>query len=104
MTEKEKRRYERVKINSEKIYDLSEGGIYIRTKEPKPLGSTIALELRLFENEEPVRVKGKVIRIIYEKGAPKNFPPGMAVEFIDIDEKCREIIRKYIRARKIQGQ
>ncbi len=100
MEQKNKRRFERVKINSEKIYDLSEGGIYIRTTEPRPLGSMIALELKLFENDQPVKVKGKVIRIVYPKGAPKKFPPGMAVQFIDLDEESREKIRKYIKSRK----
>jgi len=100
MEQKNKRKFERVKINSEKIYDLSEGGIYIRTTEPRPLGSIIALELKLFENDEPILVKGKVIRIVYPKGAPKKFPPGMAVQFIELDEQHREKIRRYVQQRK----
>jgi len=100
---KDKRRYERIKIGSDKIYDLSEGGMFIRTTEPKRLGAVIALEIKLFENQTPVRVKARVLRIVYEKGASKQFPPGMAVEFLDLSEENRERIRVYIKTKKKQA-
>jgi Tfp pilus assembly protein PilZ len=95
-----KRLYERVKIDSERIYDLSEGGLYIKTKEPKRLGSLVGLELKLFDDEPPFMVKGQVIRIIYEKGSRKNFPPGMAVQFEPLPLQYREKIRTYIQNKK----
>jgi uncharacterized protein (TIGR02266 family) len=101
--QREKRRFERVKIDSEKIYDLSEGGIYIRTTEPKRLGSIIALELKLSEKERALLVKGRVLRIIYQSSARQKFPPGMAVEFIDLTELQREKIRTYIKQKKLTG-
>jgi len=92
----EKRKYGRIKIDSGKIYDLSEGGIYIQTTEPKRLGSLIAMELKLFEKEKAILVKGRVLRIIYQMGARQNFPPGMAVEFEELRDQEREKIRAYI--------
>jgi uncharacterized protein (TIGR02266 family) len=95
-----KRIFERVVINSDRIYDLSEGGVYIKTKEPKRLGALVGVEMKLFEREDPVCAKGKIIRIIYERGGLKRFPPGMAIQFTSIDEKEREKIRLYISSRK----
>lgn len=100
---REKRRYQRIKIDSGKIYDLSEGGIYIHTTEPKRLGSLIAIELKLFEGQEPILVKGKVLRIIYESGARQKFPPGMAVEFVGLTEEERQKIRAFIQKKQSSG-
>lgn len=99
-TEKNKRLYERIRIDSGKLYDLSEGGVYVKTKEPKRLGSLLGLELKLFDDEPPFLVKGRVIRIIYEKGGLKNFPPGMAVQFEHLPAETCEKIKKYILDKK----
>jgi uncharacterized protein (TIGR02266 family) len=95
-----KRLYERVRIDSGRIYDLSEGGVYVKTKEPKRLGSLVGLELKLFDDQPPFLVKGQVIRIIYEKGGQKIFPPGMAVQFEPLANEHREKIRTYIQNKK----
>jgi Tfp pilus assembly protein PilZ len=97
---RDKRKYERIKIDSGKIYDLSEGGIYIQTTEPKQLGSLIAMEIKLFENDKPLLVKGRVIRIIYKSGARQKFPPGMAVQFEGLSEQDREKIRAFLLSKK----
>jgi len=100
MDKPNKRLYERAVIDSRRIYDLSEGGVYIKTLEPKRLGTLVGLELKLFENEHPVLVKGRVIRIIYEKGGQKRFPPGMAIRFEPVPEPERQKIRLYISSKK----
>lgn len=97
---KNQRVYERIRIDSDHIYDLSEGGIYIKTTEPKRLGALVGLELKLFENENQFVAKGRVIRIVYEKGAQKKFPPGMAIKFEPLSESDKEKIRLYIRSKK----
>ena len=96
----EKRKFERVNIDSNKIYDLSEGGIYIRTREPKRLGSLVAMELKLFEKERAILVKGRVLRIIYQDAARQKFPPGMAIEFEGVSESDCEKIRVYLLGKK----
>jgi uncharacterized protein (TIGR02266 family) len=98
-----KRKSERVVIDSGKIYDLSEGGIYIRTIEPKRLGSLIAMELKLLDQEKPLLVKGRVLRIIYEMGARQKFPPGMGVQFEELSEQDKQKIRQYLSHKKPAG-
>jgi len=98
-----KRLYERIVLDSERIFDLSEGGVYVKTKEPRRLGSLVGLEMKLFEGENPVLVRGRIIRIIYEKGGLKRLPPGMAVQFDNLSEADRERIRTFISRKKAAG-
>jgi len=97
---REKRINDRIVIDSGHIYDLSEGGVYIKTTDPRRLNALVGLELRLSDREPPILVKGRVIRIIYEKGAPKKFPPGMAVKFEPLPKESTDKLRVYIQSKK----
>ena len=97
------RLYDRVVIDSGRIYDLSEGGVYVKTTEPKRLGTLVGLEIRLFNSKQPLVVCGRVIRIIYKQGGKKNLPPGMAIVFETLSEPDRELIRAYVEHKKSGG-
>lgn len=75
---------------------LSEGGVYIRKKNPLPVGSEIEVTLPLFDG--PISVKGKVI---YVKGLHADMfriPPGMAIEFTNISEADVGRLRGQVKA------
>lgn len=74
---------------------LSEGGIYIRTKDPFPVGSKIELTLPLKNNN--INLCGNVI---YTKGIFGDIfriPPGMAIEFKDITSDDSAILRDFVK-------
>lgn len=74
---------------------LSEGGVYLRTKEPFPVGSEIELTLAL-GSAKSMRLKGDVI---YEKKICGDFldlPPGMAVRFKGLTDDEMLVIKRYV--------
>jgi len=74
---------------------LSEGGIYIRKKNPLPVGSR--LEIHMPINNKSLSLKGAVI---YVKGLYADLyriPPGMAVEFKDVQNDDVMILRNHIK-------
>ena len=74
---------------------LSEGGIYIRTKDPFPVGSKIEITLPL--KNKNINLSGNVI---YTKGIFGDIfriPPGMAIEFKDITSDDSAILRDFVK-------
>ncbi len=74
---------------------LSEGGIYIRTNKPFPVGSKVELQIPL-ETDDPVKVSGVVA---YSMGLLRGqflVPPGIAIRFIDISGDVLEILRQEV--------
>jgi len=76
--------------------NLSEGGMYIRTKEPFPAGSKLEIILSL-------GVEGKIYLtgvVVYETSSLSNsskLPPGMAIEFKEIGDKETRMLQSYIK-------
>lgn len=74
---------------------LSEGGIYLRTQEPLPIGTDLAITLRLDEALS-LGTKG---RVIYTKKINEDFlnvPPGMAIQFKGLTERDKLILKDYV--------
>jgi len=74
---------------------LSEGGIYIRKKNPFRVGTEVEVSVPLTD-EETLNMKG---RVIYVKGIEGNvfrIAPGMAVEFRDVSNHDSEKLKSYI--------
>jgi uncharacterized protein (TIGR02266 family) len=96
-TGRERRRFGRIKLDHLKLcHDISEGGFYIRTDRPRRLGSLVNFEIKLEENKPPIRGRGRVVRIIHQAGAVGSDPPGMAIEFVEIEPADRERIRQVV--------
>jgi len=74
---------------------LSEGGIYLRTREPLPIGTEIRMTIGL-DNSTSIRAQGTVI---YTKRIQEDFmnlPPGMAVQFKGLSEKDVRSLKSYV--------
>jgi len=73
---------------------LSEGGMFLRKKEPLPVGSEVSVTVPM-DAGKTLKLKGAVI---YTKGLHDDvyftFPPGMAVEFKDLmGEEAKDLAR-----------
>ena len=74
---------------------LSEGGIYIRKKDPFPVGSEVEVTLPI-NGGESLRVKGVVVYVKGLFGDVFTIPPGMAVEFRGVKDHEVNILRMYV--------
>jgi uncharacterized protein (TIGR02266 family) len=84
--------------NHHKLYaeNLSEGGIYLRKKDPLPVGSEVEVTLSL-KDKDTITLKGVVIYIKELFGDFLKLPPGMAIEFKGLSEDDYKLLRNYIK-------
>ncbi len=84
--------------------NISRGGVFIRTRDPKPVGTRVALELKLQGGETVVRGKG-VVRWIQEESstAQPHLAPGMGVQFTDLDERSRALVERMVTLKERRG-
>ncbi len=75
--------------------NLSTAGIFVKTTDPLPVGSRVAVEFSLFEGGvNLVEAEGRVVRV--EETGPNQIwkNPGMAVEFTYIKPESKALIEK----------
>ena len=81
--------------------NINEGGIFIETDNPQPLGSSVALEFKLPGSDEPIEVVGTVVRI--SDGSGPNDSSGMGIEFGDLGAGARQHINEIVRQLRTNG-
>jgi type IV pilus assembly protein PilZ len=81
--------------------NINEGGIFIETDTPQNLGSSVELQFELPGSEEPVEVVGTVVRT--SDGSQPHDPPGMGIEFGDLNSSSRQRINELVRQLRTTG-
>lgn len=74
---------------------IGEGGMYIRKKDPLPVGTSVEVTLPLGDGV-PIRLRGVVV---YVKGlftSVFKYPPGMAIEFKGVSSAEAEMLRSNV--------
>ena len=79
---------------SEFARNVNEGGIFVETESPQPLGTEVSLQFRIPGNDEPLQTRGMVVRLSTGEGGE---PPGMGIEFDDLDANDRQRINRLVR-------
>ncbi len=83
---------------SEFARNINEGGIFVETEIPQPLGTNVELEFKLPGADRPIEVIGNVVRSIGPDQVGSDGVVGMAIEFenlsSDVRQQINEIIRK----------
>jgi type IV pilus assembly protein PilZ len=74
--------------------NVNEGGIFIESETPQPVGTSVELEFKLPGMDEPLEVIGRVMRVDHDDGPEGS---GMGIEFESLDRNCREMINDVIR-------
>lgn len=74
--------------------NINEGGIFVETETPQPVGTTVELEFKLPGADQPVEVAGLVVRT--EPGGPEE-PSGMGIEFETLSAEVRQQIDEIVR-------
>lgn len=75
--------------------NISKGGLFINSRNPLPVGTTVRLIISLPDTPFPFDLTGRVTRVS-EYDNPMNEVPGMGVEFVDIDEDKRARIERFV--------
>lgn len=75
--------------------DISQGGLFIETTRPKELGTEMELWLAIPGAQQDVRLKGTVVWI--RRDAQGGQPPGMGVQFKQVEDDCGQLIDQLVR-------
>ncbi len=76
--------------------NISKGGIFINTRKPLPVGTTVRLIISLPDDTAfPFDLTGRVARV-NEFDNPSNQVPGMGIEFVDVDDDKRARIERFV--------
>lgn len=77
--------------------NISRGGIFIRTKDPKPVSTRVKLLIGIHDGTAVIRGEG-VVRWITQPSAPGEPPntPGMGIQFTDLDEHSQQLIDQIV--------
>jgi uncharacterized protein (TIGR02266 family) len=78
--------------------NLSEGGLFVATYRTLPVGTDVALTLKLPNHPAPIQVHGSV-RWVRDAATDGQIPAGMGVRFERFDEAHVALIRKFIASR-----
>jgi uncharacterized protein (TIGR02266 family) len=69
--------------------DISQGGMFINTRTPLPVGTEVKILIQLPTVESPVGLSGRVTRVA-QFDNQSSAVPGMGIQFTDIDPSKRE--------------
>jgi uncharacterized protein (TIGR02266 family) len=78
--------------------NLSNGGIFVATHLVRPVGTVVAMTLRLPNRKTPLALGGRV-RWVREASDNIEAPPGMGVEFEALSAADAKAIREFLAAR-----
>ena len=79
--------------------NISPGGMFIRTDEPKEEGAIIYLQFSLKDGSRLIEGMGKVVRV-----NPPGVESGMGIEFLNFDEDSMALIEDICAAKSGVGQ
>lgn len=80
-----------------RIGNLSEGGIFLRTSTPLERGSVATLRFGTSGLEA-------VARVVWSRMEGQGGPPGMGLQFENIDERVRDAIRRLMEEERTPAQ
>ncbi len=75
--------------------NISRGGLFINTQKPLPVGTLVRLIISLPGTEFPFDLTGRVTRVNETHIAPNQIP-GMAIEFVNVDDEKRVRIEEFV--------
>lgn len=80
-------------------YDVSRGGLFIKTSSPFPPGTLLKFEVRIAEEQKVMMGVGRVTWKREEAQGPEK-PAGMGVKFIKLDDESTKLIDELVTTRE----
>jgi type IV pilus assembly protein PilZ len=88
---------------SEFARNINDGGIFVETDAPQPIGTNVELEFKLPGADQPIEVVGNVVRSISTDQIGSDGVSGMAIEFENLDSDVRQQINEIIQKLRSEG-
>jgi type IV pilus assembly protein PilZ len=85
---------------SEFARNINEGGIFIESEQPHPIGTEVNLQFQIPGRDDPIRVDGTVVRV---SAGDAEEPVGMGIEFGSLDIETRLMIDDLVRSLRADG-
>ena len=82
---------------SEFARNINDGGIFVETDTPQPIGTNVELEFKLPGADRPIQVVGNVVRAVTADQVEPDGIAGMAIEFENLDSDDRQQINEIIK-------
>ncbi len=83
--------------------NLSTGGLFLETENPLPEEERLTLKFQLSEDEPPISCQGRVTWVNSPDSPQKtNLPPGMGIQFLDVDLDALHQIRSFLQAQSLE--
>ena len=79
---------------SEFARNINEGGLFVETDAPQPVGTHVELEFKLPGADRPIEVTGRVVRT---EESDSSETKGMGIEFENLNAEVRQQINEIIR-------
>jgi type IV pilus assembly protein PilZ len=76
--------------------DLSQGGIFLETREPFPAETPVMLEFPLPGISHRVTCQGLVVRVVKPVESEPALVPGMGIQFTEMDETTKGMLAEFI--------
>ncbi len=83
--------------------DVSRGGIFIRTKEPLPVGTQLRFEFQLQDASSLIAGDGTVVWIREHDPARQGVAPGMGVKFDRLAAESQKVLDKILAEKQKRG-
>ena len=76
--------------------NVSEGGMFLQSRTPHPVGSQLKLELQLKSGNPALKGRGEVtwVRSLDSEEVKRGAPPGMGIKFIALDRASIELTKR----------
>ena len=81
---------------SEFVRNINDGGIFVETDTPQPIGTNVELEFKLPGADRPIEVVGNIVRSVSVDQVEPNGIAGMAIEFENLGADARHQINEII--------
>ena len=82
-------------------YDVSRGGMFIKTNSPYKVGTVIKLEVRIAEEQAVISGVGRVAWARSPEHAKADSPAGMGIKYVKLDDSSRAVINNLVAAREL---
>jgi uncharacterized protein (TIGR02266 family) len=79
--------------------NISQGGLFINTRKPLPVGTPVNIIIQLPGEPFPSNLEGRVTRVT-EFDNHQNMVPGMGVEFTSVDAPRRAELERFVQRLK----
>ena len=81
---------------SNRVTNISRGGVFIESDRPLPIDSESDITLTLPDSERQIETRGRVIWTYDMRKGSSHLVPGMGIKFVDMTSEDRSNLEDYI--------